>query len=314
MTESIEATTQILRTLRIVLIAVTLLVSIPVIFSSRLLSNFITKPISSMIMTMFEIRKSGKYKQIDLPKQSKDELYQMGETFNEMIDQLKQNFEKQEQFVSNASHELKTPLTVIESYASLLKRRGLQQPELFQESIEAIHSEAIRMKELTQQLLLLARQEDQWNVEMKSVKLVQLGEESIRSFKAAFDRHIEMRIEEDVTVEADQQKLKQLFYILMENAHKYSEAPITVIVRREEDKGIIEIKDEGVGIPAEEISKVFDRFYRVDKARTRKTGGFGLGLSLAKEIAEAINAHLSLESVEGYGTTAKISLEIAHSQ
>ncbi|CAM4147959.1 sensor histidine kinase [Lederbergia lenta] len=310
MTEGLEATTQILRTLKIVLIAVTLLASIPVLFSSRLLSNFITKPISSMIQTMFEIRKSGKYKQIALPKQSKDELYQMGETFNEMIAQLKRNYEKQEQFVSNASHELKTPLTVIESYASLLKRRGLQQPELFQESVEAIHSEAIRMKELTQQLLLLARQEDQWNVEMKFVHLATLGEESIRSFKAAFNRRIEMKVEQDVVVKVDEQKLKQIFYILMENAHKYSEAPIIVIVRREADKGLIEVKDEGVGIPNEELSKVFDRFYRVDKARTRKTGGFGLGLSLAKEMAKAIQADLTLESVEGGGTTARISLKI----
>ncbi|MFK4997299.1 histidine kinase dimerization/phospho-acceptor domain-containing protein [Bacillus sp. N9] len=140
LTESLETTDQNLRILRIVLIAVTLLASIPVILSSRLLSNFITKPISSMIRTMVDIRKSGEYKRLLLPKQSKDELYQMGETFNEMIDQLEQNYEKQEQFVSNASHELKTPLTVIESYASLLKRRGMKQPELFQESVEAIHS------------------------------------------------------------------------------------------------------------------------------------------------------------------------------
>lgn len=308
MTESLESTAHILQILRIVLVAITLIASIPVFLSSRILSNFITNPISSMIKTMLEIRRSGKYKRITLPKQSKDELYKMGETFNEMIDQLEINYEKQEQFVSNASHELKTPLTVIESYASLLKRRGLQQPELFHESVEAIHSEAIRMRELTQQLLLLARHEEQWKVEMASVNLAKLAEESIRSFKAAYKREINIVVRESINVQADEQKLKQLFYILMENAHKYSDAPITVMIGKEEDKGLIEIIDKGIGIPSDELTKVFDRFYRVDKARTRKTGGFGLGLSLAKEIADAMNAKLILKSEEGQGTTAQILL------
>ncbi|MBS4208456.1 HAMP domain-containing sensor histidine kinase [Bacillus sp. FJAT-50079] len=312
MTESLETTDHNLRILRIVLVAVTLLASIPVILSSRLLSNFITKPISSMIRTMVDIRKSGEYKRLPLPKQSKDELYQMGETFNKMIDQLERNYEKQEQFVSNASHELKTPLTVIESYASLLKRRGMTQPELFQESVDAIHSEAIRMRELTEQLLLLARNEEQWKVEMTTVDAGKLAQEVIRSFQAAFQREISVQLEENIIVYADEQKLKQLLYILIENAYKYSEAPIIVHVRKAENQGMIGIIDQGVGIPAEELPKVFDRFYRVDKARTRKTGGFGLGLSLASEIAEAMGAKLSLESKVGQGTTAKILLDITN--
>ncbi|MBS4178476.1 HAMP domain-containing histidine kinase [Bacillus sp. FJAT-49731] len=312
-TESLATTAQNLRILIYVLIAVTLLAAIPAFISSRILSNLISQPISSMIRTMREIRGSGQYKRIELPKQSKDELYQMGETFNEMIRQLKLNYEKQEQFVSNASHELKTPLTVIESYANLLKRRGKTAPELFDESVEAIHSEAIRMKELTQQLLLLARHDEQWKITMEIISLKGLAEESIRSFRTAFHREIDLVIEQPVVVKADVQKLKQLIYILMENAHKYSDAPITVKVLVENNRGVLEIIDRGIGIPASEISKVFDRFYRVDKARTRKSGGFGLGLSLAREIAEAMNAELRLESVEGQGTSAQIWLKLADS-
>ncbi|MCJ7842480.1 HAMP domain-containing histidine kinase [Lederbergia sp. NSJ-179] len=313
LTESLEGTAHILRTLRVVFIAVTLIATIPVLLSSQILSNFISKPIVSMIETMVEIRRSGKYKRISLPKQSNDELSQMGKTFNAMIDQLETNYESQEQFVMNASHELKTPLTIIESYTDLLKRRGLQQPELFHESIEAIHSEAIRMRELTQQLLLLARHKDQWNMTMQSVDVEKLASGVIRSFRAAFNRKIDLKMKEPVIVHADQKKLKQLFYILMENACKYSDAPITVHIDKDEDKGFIEIIDFGIGIPAEELTKVFDRFYRVDKARTRKTGGFGLGLSLAKEIADAMNAQLRLQSEEGKGTTAKIYLDLADS-
>ena len=158
MMKSIQSTEDILMVLRIVLLVVTIIAMIPVLISSTILSNLIAGPIRSMINTMKDIQKSGQFKRINLEKKSQDELVEMGNTFNHMIDLLQANFEKQEQFVSNASHELKTPLTIIESYASLLKRRGLERPDLFNESIEAIHSEAIRMKDLTEQLLLLAKE------------------------------------------------------------------------------------------------------------------------------------------------------------
>ncbi|MCH1627028.1 sensor histidine kinase [Ferdinandcohnia quinoae] len=308
--EKLASVEKNLKTLQIVLIIVTLLATIPVLISTRFLSNFITQPITSMIKTMRKIRENGQYQQIELPKKSKDELYQMGETFNEMMDLLGKNFEKQEQFVSNASHELKTPLTVIESYANLLKRRGLDNPELFHESVEAIHSEAIRMSELTQQLLLLAKHDERWKIEKKQINLTKLIEEAVRSFKEAYKREIEIKGDQNIIVKADPQKVKQLFYILMQNAHKYSEDPITVRIRSQQRTAFIEVIDKGIGIPKDDLAKVFDRFYRVDVARTRKTGGFGLGLSLAKEIADAMGAGLKLESTEGQGTTAQITLDV----
>ncbi len=138
-TESLQPTMQTLQVLRIVLIAVTGIAFIPVVLSGRLLGRLITHPITSMINTMKEIQRSGKFKRLPLNSSSRDELVEMGETFNDMIELLERNFVRQEHFVSNASHELKTPLTIIESYASLLKRRGLQNPSIFAESVEAIH-------------------------------------------------------------------------------------------------------------------------------------------------------------------------------
>src|SRR5699024_11752509 len=119
---------------RVILIIVTVLAMIPVFLSSHILSKIISKPILSMIGTMSDIQKSSEYKRIPLQKQSKDELYQMGTTFNTMIEQLEKNYENQEQFIMNASHELKTPLTIIETYSCLLKRHGLEQHEIFEES------------------------------------------------------------------------------------------------------------------------------------------------------------------------------------
>src|SRR5699024_3665648 len=176
-----------LNILRVILIIVTVLAMIPVFLSSHILSKIISKPILSMIGTMSDIQKSGEYKRIPLQKQSKDELYQMGSTFNTMIEQLEKNYENQEQFIMNVSHELKTTITVIESYSDLIKRRGLEQPELFEESIEVIHSDAIRMRELTEQLLLLSKNEAIWKMQMVSVDIVKMLHDVIRYFHSAFD-------------------------------------------------------------------------------------------------------------------------------
>lgn len=196
-TKSMETATNNLSTLRLVLIMVTLLALIPVLISSRILSDLITKPVTSMIRTMKDIRQSGAFKRLKLEGSSKDELFQMGQTFNHMIDLLEVNFEKQKQFVSNASHELKTPLTIIESYASLLKRRGLKEPKLFSESIEAIHSEAIRMKEMTEQLLMLARHHEQWNIELNQLNISQLITQTIKAFNNAYHCDIKFIQEND---------------------------------------------------------------------------------------------------------------------
>lgn len=312
--ESLESTSHILSILRVILIIVTVLAMIPVFLSSHILSKIISKPILSMIGTMSDIQKSGEYKRIPLQKQSKDELYQMGTTFNTMIEQLEKNYENQEQFIMNASHELKTPLTVIESYSDLLKRRGLEQPELFEESIEAIHSEAIRMRELTEQLLLLSKNEAIWKMQMESVDIVKMLHDVIRYFHSAFDCDIELIIRDHGVGFADQQKLKQLLYIFIENACKYGKGNVQIETGQlNDEKGWIAITDDGIGIPAEDLDKIFERFYRVDKARARKTGGFGLGLSLAKEIADVMNVEIKMESEEGKGTTAKIIYPLANS-
>ncbi|WP_144553888.1 HAMP domain-containing sensor histidine kinase [Bacillus sp. X1(2014)] len=310
-TKSIKSATDILDILRLVLLLVTLLALIPVAVSSLILSKLITKPVTSMTKTMKEIRQSGRFKRLTFEGKSKDELFQMGETFNHMIDLLETNYEKQKQFVSNASHEFKTPLTIIESYASLLKRRGLKEPELFAESIEAIHSEAVRMKDMTEQLLLLAKHHEQWNIEKAPINLGGLLQQTIKAFQSAYNREIDFQQENNsqILVITDEKKIKQLLFIFLDNARKYSDEPIRVILGIKLDVAYISVADNGIGIHPDELPKVFDRFYRVDKARNRKKGGSGLGLSLAKEIADAIDIKISLESEEGVGTTATLFLK-----
>jgi len=305
-TSSIQATDEMIRMLRIVLIAVTTIAMIPVILSSRILSNFILQPIRSMINTMKDIQKSGQFKRLELENTSESELVEMGETFNHMIDLLQTNFEKQEQFASNASHELRTPLTIIENYSDLLKRRGLERPDLFEESVEAIHSEAVRMREMTEQLLLLARQQEQWNIKLEQINVTELVMETANAFQNTYQRDISVQDTETTTGYTDFQKLKQLLFIFLDNALKYSEERITINVGHTSNETYIQIEDKGIGIPKDELTKVFDRFYRVDQARGRKQGGSGLGLTMAKQIAGAIGVRIELDSIENHGTTATL--------
>lgn len=306
-TTSIAATNEMIHLLAIILIVVTVIAIVPTLISSRILSNLIIQPIRTMINTMKEIQKSGQFQQLKLEDTNEGELVEMGETFNHMMELLQTNYEKQEQFVSNASHELRTPLTIIENYADLLKRRGLEHPDLFEESIDAIHSEAIRMREMTEQLLSIAKQE-QWNIQLEQINITQLVQETLTTFQTTYQREVEMEGSHQIVGYTDIQKLKQLLFIFLDNARKYSDGKITVHIGQTDTDLTIQIQDRGVGIPNEDLPKVFDRFYRVDQARSRKQGGSGLGLTMAKDITDALGARIEINSKENQGTTVTLFL------
>lgn len=285
---------------------------VPSIVGGRLLSNLILRPLKAIVGTMREIQERGVFKQIELKGQSKDELYNLADTFNTMINKLKTNFEKQEQFVSDASHELKTPLTVIDSYVTLLKRWGHRKPEVMDEAIEALSSETERMKSLIQQLLTLAKDESDGQVKLKKIDLVALCRSTVERFRQTYEREIDVQtITPHVYAVADEQKMKQVLYILLDNALKYSVDKVTVKVGSQEDAVYIAVEDRGQGIPAKDIPHIFDRFYRVDKTRSRETGGTGLGLSIAKSLVRAQHGEISVQSEEHRGTEFTVTLPAA---
>lgn len=294
--------------LKTVLVIVALLALVPAILASTVLANRIVKPIAALTGTMGDIRGSGRFQQIETGQQPGDELAEMGRTFNEMMGLLEANFARQERFVSDASHELKTPLTIIESYASLLKRRGKERPEVFDEAVDAILSESVRMRELTERLLQLARSPEAAGLEFADIDLAESAAESTRAFVRAYGRDIELRAPEAVIVRTDAAKVRQLLFILLDNARKYSEDKITLEVSGEGEAALMKIIDRGIGIPEDELPKVFDRFYRVDSSRTRSTGagGSGLGLSLAQDLAQALDIEIGIESKVGTGTTVTL--------
>ncbi|MCF3944630.1 sensor histidine kinase [Oceanobacillus alkalisoli] len=301
MSDHLVALTDTLRILFYVLIIVSLIILIPTIIGSNILNRLLLNPIEELTRTMKTNIKERKWKKIDHSNRSKDELYEMEVTFNEMIDQLRDNYERQEDFVSNASHELKTPIQIVKSYAQLLERRGKDNPELLEESIAAIDSEADRMKRLVEQLLSLAKNKE--NVVHEPIELVQLVDHSITTFKQAYNREIEFHKNiEKLNVLGNAGQLEQIIYILIENALKYSEDKIAVSLFTYNGDVIYSVKDYGSGISPEDQERIFERFYRVDKARSRETGGSGLGLSIAKEIAESHHGKLTVESAAGEGS------------
>jgi two-component system, OmpR family, sensor histidine kinase ArlS len=235
----------------------------------------------------------------------------MASTFNNMMDLLEENYKKQEQFVSDASHELKTPLTVIVSYANMLKRWGMKRPDILEEAIEAIHSESIRMKQLTEQMLLLAKGDTQWALKIEQIDIAAICRETSKYLQQTFQRKISIHINTDhPLIMADEKKIKQLLYILVDNAIKYSEKSIDISITRSSHFLFIAIADYGIGIPKEELERVYERFFRVDKARNRETGGSGLGLPIAKKIIAAHNGEMKIESEEGKGTTVTLKLPV----
>ncbi|WP_085993437.1 HAMP domain-containing sensor histidine kinase [Oceanobacillus senegalensis] len=298
-----------MRTLLYVLGTLSILVLIPVIFASSVLSRFLLTPIQNLIKTMKENMKQGNWKKISMENRSQDEIYEMESTFNKMIEHLKENYEKQEIFVSDASHELKTPIQIIKSYAQLLDRRGNLNQDIFKESVSAIDSEADRMKKLVEQMLALAKNKQ---VELNdTINLVELIDEAVTTFRGGYSREIKYKKDIEVLfVQGNRGQLEQIIYILIENAMKYSDREIDVCVFQEKEEAFFEVRDYGQGISKEDQKRVFDRFYRVDKARSRDTGGTGLGLSIAKTIAEIHHGDLMVNSELGVGSTFTLRLHV----
>jgi two-component system sensor histidine kinase ArlS len=273
------------------------------------LSRWISQPISRIVRVMETIEQSLVFRKIPLVGQGKDELYVMASTFNRMMDRLEESFLRQQQFVSDASHEMKTPLTIIEGYAQMLLRWGLKDEKSAVEAVDSIYSEAIRMKFMTQQLLDQASSENAQQLDVSKLEIVSLCEETVELIRNLYKREIHIHsASHQLYLAADALKMRQILLILLDNAVKYSKGSIDLSVTEIQPKdkqahGVeIRIKDYGIGIPQEELPLIFERFYRVDPSRHRKTGGAGLGLSIARNLVRLHTGTISIESEENVGT------------
>lgn len=275
------------------------------IFGTYWFTSRLTAPIQQMVNTMREIDRSGKLRQIEMGNREESaELQQLIRAFNQMIERLDRTFARQKQFVADASHELKTPLTVISSYAGMLKRWGRDDESVRDEAIEAIAKEATRLQNLTKSMLMLAEAEQEDWLKLEMFDVVQVVDELATMLQTTFQRSIRVKaLSRVVRMMGDKDKIRQLLVILLDNAIKYSKEPIDISITLMKNIVKIEVKDKGMGIPENEIPHLFERFYRVDGARSRATGGVGLGLSIAKRIVDLHEGKIDVFSLPDLGTT-----------
>jgi signal transduction histidine kinase len=304
-----------MRTLFYVLLIASVMMLIPTVIAGNVLGRFLLKPIQMLTRTMKANTKEANWKKIDRMSRPGDELYQMEKTFNEMIEHLKGNFQKQEQFVSDASHELKTPISIMKSYAQLLKRRGKERPEIFEEAVNTLDSEADHMQLVVEQMLTLAKHQNREESSWDNFDIITLCETAISTFHGAYTRDITLRTgSRELIMQGNEDQIKQVIYILIDNALKYSDKQVIVDVTLQNGKIIMKVTDFGNGISTEEQERIFDRFYRIDKARSRETGGTGLGLPIARSIVMMHHGTISVMSGQGEGSTFLVTLPLPNEE
>ena len=235
------------------------------------------------------------------------------DAINKLLDRMRDSYRQQARFVSDSSHELRTPISVIQCYANMLDRWGKSDESVLDESIEAIKSEAENMKNLVEQLLFLARGiNGKTQLTITEFSLSDMIKNVVEESKMIDDKHIYSYIKlEDVNIYGDSGLLKQTARILVENAAKYTEEGEDIILkigRNNKGEAYFSVQDNGIGMDAEDVPHIFERFFRADTARVRKNGGTGLGLSIAKWIIDNHNGYFSVLSRKEIGTRITVYL------
>lgn len=250
------------------------------------------------------------------------EIQELAETFNLMLSRLSAAWreqrhvtERQRQFVSNVSHELRTPLTIMRGYLQSIQRRGDNLTEMQREALAISTAEADLTIRLLQDLLCLARADDGYMpYHLENLILNDVAAEVVEMAERFNHRQIVLESESPlIPVFADADRLQQVLVNLVENAIKYSEPtePVTIKLEQKEASAIIQVCDRGDGIPLQQQSRIFERFYRLDEARARSTGGCGLGLSLVKTFTEGMGGDVRVLSQPGEGSTFTVTLPVS---
>jgi signal transduction histidine kinase len=240
-----------------------------------------------------------------------EELKNVAVAINGMLDRINDSYAAQARFVSDASHELRTPIAVIQGYANLLDRWGKEDEKALTESVNAIKDEADNMKGLVEQLLFLARGDsNRIRLVEERIDLSALIAEVAEETRMLDSGHEIKVAGSEVIVLADKALIKQALRILVDNAIKYTDigGEINISVSLINEFARLSVTDSGIGISPEILPYVFDRFVRADESRTRATGGAGLGLSIAKWIASRHNGNMEVLSREGIGTRITLIL------
>jgi two-component system, OmpR family, sensor histidine kinase BaeS len=311
-TALLKETVQILKMLILITSVGTILLGFGLI---GVLSRRITKPLLTMKDATNKIAQ-GKYKQT-IPAKGNDEIAQLSNAIQRLGEQLQFYEDNRNEFLSAVSHELRTPLTYIKGYSDVLEKGLVKNPEEQMEYLRIINKESKRVAHLVDDLFEMSKLQIgkfQLNKEPADIHVI-IEKVSSALQPAAERKGIKLKLhylDQNGIISIDIKRMEQVFYNLIENAIKYTETgEVKIESFIQNDEAVIKIMDSGIGIPQEEIPMIWDRFYRVDKSRTRKTGGTGLGLYIAKQIIESHDGEIIVNSTENEGSTFTIFLPIS---
>jgi heavy metal sensor kinase len=281
------------------------------------LASRVLKPVEQITQAAQKIEESDLSQRIAV--KNDDELGRLATTLNDMIARLEEAFNRQRQFTADASHELRTPLAIMQAEATLALSKERTETE-YRKSLETISQESTYMSSVIGKLLFLARSDagkEQLNFEDVDLKDLIIGLSANVEALAA-DKEIKFAVDTqaNLVVNGDKVKLRQLFINILENAVRYTPTGgnISVSLVRKELNTLTTISDTGIGIPPEHLPHIFERFYRVDKARSRADGGVGLGMAIAKYIADSHGGKIEVESQLGKGTTFYITIPLKNNE
>ena len=276
-----------------------------------LLAGLTLKPVNSMINTLKHITAENLKLKIHIPD-TKDEVRRLADTFNDMIERLDRSFSSQQNFIKDISYELKAPLFVLRGELSAVLDKPSSK-EKYEAVLRKGMEELDQFSKIIDNLIVLARFDNsQMPIEIKKVNLTRVIEEVLTGAKAsAAEKDIVLSsfLQDVIILDGDEERLKRLFTNLIDNAIKYTRRNGKVVVAAHREKGFanITVSDTGIGIPEDELSYIFDRFYQINKSRSPKNG-FGLGLGVAKSIAESHKGKIIVESQPGKGSTFTVAL------
>ncbi|MEH6889427.1 HAMP domain-containing sensor histidine kinase [Bacillus sp. JJ864] len=278
-----------------------------------LFSRVITNPLIKMKQATEKMMKQNEPITLDI--KSNDELGSLAKTIEQLSSELTYMKKERNEFLASVAHELLTPLTYVKGYTKVAKRGSLSKEER-EEYLQIIEEETENITELVQDLFELAQLEQhQFAIKKQPLSLLPFAERMVEKIKPSLKKKqidISLYCQEDFYACIDDRRMEQVMLNLLHNAHQHSHenSHITVRVLKKEHTFLIQVQDEGEGIPSEDLPHIFDRFYRVDKSRTRATGGKGIGLAVAKEIVELHGGSIDVTSEVGVGTTFTIELPI----
>jgi len=295
-----------------VLVLVLILCSLLGYFIIAWLARRLNKPLASLTTAAKQINHSANisyHEALPVPD-SPDEIHDLGTEINQLLKSLNEQVLRDHQFVSDASHELRTPLTAIRGHISLINRRGEQHPEIIPKSLKFIDEESARMQTLVESLLRLSRM-DHVTIERQPLDVNQVVQQTVENYQAEISQPLQLDLTAGpLMAMINLDSLQQILVALLTNANKYSPAdqPVTLTTSRVNGHPTLAIADLGTGIDDDHKAKVFERFYRVDQARSQEIPGTGLGLAIVSRLVTLNHAQIAISDHQPHGAVFTLTL------